>query len=59
MKAHTFLSLHLSRIIKDSHGFIAEMGQTGIGIMKEDDLDMSLENHIMNCWSEYKFSLAI
>lgn len=33
---------------------MAEMGQTGMGIMKEADLDMSLENHITNCWSEYK-----
>ena len=35
------------------------MGQTGMGIMKEDDLDMSLENHITNCWSEYGFPLLI
>lgn len=49
----------LYRIIKDTRGFIAEMGQTGMGIMKEDDLDMSLENHITNCWCEYKFPLAI
>ena len=40
------------RIIKDVRGFIAEMGQTGMGIVREDELDMSLNNHITNCWSQ-------
>lgn len=29
-----------------------DMGQTGMGIMKETELDMSLENHLTNCWSK-------
>jgi hypothetical protein len=41
----------MNRIIKDARGFIAEMGETGMGIRREEELDMSLKNHITNCWS--------
>ncbi|KJA17756.1 hypothetical protein HYPSUDRAFT_205980 [Hypholoma sublateritium FD-334 SS-4] len=44
----------LQRIIRDTRGFMGEMGQTGMGIMKATELDMSLENHLTNCWSRIR-----
>ena len=38
--------------------FYLEMGQTGMGIVWEEELDMSLDNHITNCWSQWNVSLS-
>ena len=51
-KLGKYLVITVYRIIKDAHGFISEMGQTGMGIVREEELDMSLDNHITNCWSQ-------
>ena len=51
-KLGKYLVITVYRIIKDARGFISEMGQTGMGIVREEELDMSLDNHITNCWSQ-------
>lgn len=44
---------------KQTRKYIQELGKTGEGIMREEDVDLDADNHFVNKWSMWPFLIHL